>query len=756
METIPRFSGAPSHERTPPPHARLNLLELESRIVPSWWAVSTPSEAVTGDSAAIHWGGLFLNPDYECIVDGAIHVEADSAEEALALGLVGTITVEYNGTSHDQIFEAGNIGAGQAFQIDTIDGVRYITLEDLAHFPNENPDYDYDDRIQPVNVQPIDADRVPRCEYVDAEPPPPPEPPTPPPPPGPPPPYGPPPPPPPFGPPPPPLSPPEPPTPPPPPGPPPYPPPMYPPPPAPPPEVRGSIGDFVWHDTDGDGRRDQNESGFYNVKVDLFNQGFSRSTTTDRTGHYSFDDLPWGLYSVRIHAPSLNYEFTYPVNRDLYTVTLSEANPTFMGADAGLVNVLLPRVVITDRYSSSAGELKVAHWHDAFTVDNSNSVGIATRDANKHDFIDRDDDRFNVWVYDYARWVAQDNKGNFVNPHIRVSISTDNQPGFAGYNDPPSDIDLVRISDYALLQAAGKNSLGWYWSNSQLLVSNSVDDRLNFADYLAADEAAPSANVYEKNGHRWMVDDRTHTIALGGKVTARYVGAGGITVSDQATVEIKKIVKLNVNVLNSPFTNPLATIATVQQDIAWTNQIFAQAGIRFVPTDPNTPIHFRNYNPDLNNDGTFELGVNGNHVTGQYSAEENALLSIGNYRTGPDNGKDDIEVYYVTKELDGLDGLSYWSQDGPNSDGTYAYSLVMDLTHGYTTMAHEIAHILREGGHYYISGDSKNPNKIDTVNLLIPGGFGKEDFTYKDCRRITFSQEAEFLSKHPNLLWDPI
>ena len=134
-------------DQWPPPHLnnRLNLQELESRVVPSWWVVSALSqtEGILGDTAAIYSGSLTLDADY-LQSDGNAKVWADSAAEAVAVALQGTITVNYNGVRYDQVFGSSN---DEAFDIAVTGETATIQFEDMAHFPGETADYDYNDRL---------------------------------------------------------------------------------------------------------------------------------------------------------------------------------------------------------------------------------------------------------------------------------------------------------------------------------------------------------------------------------------------------------------------------------------------------------------------------------------------------------------------------------------------------------------------------------------------------------------------------------
>ncbi|HEX5788499.1 MAG TPA: SdrD B-like domain-containing protein [Woeseiaceae bacterium] len=69
----------------------------------------------------------------------------------------------------------------------------------------------------------------------------------------------------------------------------------------------GSIGDFVWRDTDGDGIQDPEESGWPDVTVALYECGGgppAGSLWTDAAGNYRFDGLPPGNYEVRVTLPA--------------------------------------------------------------------------------------------------------------------------------------------------------------------------------------------------------------------------------------------------------------------------------------------------------------------------------------------------------------------------------------------------------------------------------------------------------------------
>ncbi|GAB3992727.1 hypothetical protein GCM10028807_26230 [Spirosoma daeguense] len=69
----------------------------------------------------------------------------------------------------------------------------------------------------------------------------------------------------------------------------------------------GSLGDYVWSDTDRDGQQDSGEPPISGVKVYLYDQTQTTildSTFTDANGKYLFDSLTDGSYVVRFIAPT--------------------------------------------------------------------------------------------------------------------------------------------------------------------------------------------------------------------------------------------------------------------------------------------------------------------------------------------------------------------------------------------------------------------------------------------------------------------
>jgi len=71
-------------------------------------------------------------------------------------------------------------------------------------------------------------------------------------------------------------------------------------------EELGSLGDFVWNDTNGNGIQDDGEPGIENILVRLYNDaGFLQDlVATDADGRYLFEDLNPGNYYVEFDIPT--------------------------------------------------------------------------------------------------------------------------------------------------------------------------------------------------------------------------------------------------------------------------------------------------------------------------------------------------------------------------------------------------------------------------------------------------------------------
>lgn len=64
----------------------------------------------------------------------------------------------------------------------------------------------------------------------------------------------------------------------------------------------GSIGNYVWHDSNGDGAQDKNELGIGGVGVWLYHGNDVEKERTNDRGEYDFDDLCQGDYRVVVKS----------------------------------------------------------------------------------------------------------------------------------------------------------------------------------------------------------------------------------------------------------------------------------------------------------------------------------------------------------------------------------------------------------------------------------------------------------------------
>ena len=123
----------------------------------------------------------------------------------------------------------------------------------------------------------------------------------------------------------------------------------------------GSIGDTVWLDSNHNGVQDGGEAGIPNVTVTLeWPTGVIQTTVTDSNGHYLFDNLPQGTYTVTVDLTTLppGLEQTYDLDgvldssstltiapgEDLLTVDFGYAPPV---ASAALNATLQPTPEVT-------------------------------------------------------------------------------------------------------------------------------------------------------------------------------------------------------------------------------------------------------------------------------------------------------------------------------------------------------------------------------------------------------------------------
>ncbi|MEA5460979.1 SdrD B-like domain-containing protein [Arcicella sp. LKC2W] len=99
---------------------------------------------------------------------------------------------------------------------------------------------------------------------------------------------------------------------------------------------KGTIGDYVWTDANGNNKQDVGETGVSGVTVELYDGTGTtklKSTITDATGKYFFNDLESGAYKVKFILPS-GKTFVTP-----NTGTTTEDSDAGVGGFSGVINI---------------------------------------------------------------------------------------------------------------------------------------------------------------------------------------------------------------------------------------------------------------------------------------------------------------------------------------------------------------------------------------------------------------------------------
>ena len=93
----------------------------------------------------------------------------------------------------------------------------------------------------------------------------------------------------------------------------------------------GSLGDFIWKDTNNNGMQDAGETGVKDVIVELYKNGtFFKKDTTDATGNYMFGNLDAATYKIKVLSASLPAGCTISTKKDTPTDDAkdSDVDPT--------------------------------------------------------------------------------------------------------------------------------------------------------------------------------------------------------------------------------------------------------------------------------------------------------------------------------------------------------------------------------------------------------------------------------------------
>ncbi|YCM45720.1 SdrD B-like domain-containing protein [Verrucomicrobiaceae bacterium 227] len=203
----------------------------------------------------------------------------------------------------------------------------------------------------------------------------------------------------------------------------------------------GSIGDYVWIDTDGGNDQNESGNGVSGVIVELLDKDGKviATTTTDDTGHYNFTDLPLDTpYSVRVANENFDPDGVLegtshtgtatnsPDGDTLGTVTLTDAIPVDLDQDFGY------------KGDGSIGNLV---WLD------TNADGV--KDASE------------VGIDDVTLELYRDLNGNGVADPGEPLMQTTKTAGGGAYL-----FDGLPFDDYVVKVTDEEGKLGGYWKSN--------------------------------------------------------------------------------------------------------------------------------------------------------------------------------------------------------------------------------------------------------------------------------------------------
>jgi hypothetical protein len=336
------------------------------------------------------------------------------------------------------------------------------------------------------------------------------------------------------------------------------------------------------------------------------------------------------------------------------------------------------KVDFLDASKNETTTLKVGKWENSF------NAGPTVKD----EFIAPDNDKLYVRVNDQSK------KGT---GKVSVKLSTDSAG--TDYDDDATEIELPEEP---------ANS-GIFISTNMLMVSDDVDD----------DFTNPSVVVDDTK------NDRTHKIALGGKVKVQYPETGTVICEKEANVPPSlKTVDVVLVILRDKAQSlggtPVISVAAVSNDWRLVRERYAQVGVTVNWSGPT--VHDPPAGVDLSDgldawDGTHSV------------VQELKDLVAG---LGSTNTTSDIHVFYVNDAKAGIVGLAvaqYWFTNA--ADQGYLYNIVLDTSEGVFDPAHELGHLLMNSG--YGTG-------IDQFNLMYEATYGANTVT--TMKRINANQET--------------
>jgi protocatechuate 3,4-dioxygenase beta subunit len=344
------------------------------------------------------------------------------------------------------------------------------------------------------------------------------------------------------------------------------------------------IGDFIWNDLDKDGVQDAGEPGIAGVVVTLYDNSGNpvRTTITDNNGHYEFNDVPAGTYTLGITPPPGYQASPKDATGDAAD---SDFNPATFRTDPFVVSagVDITRdggLNVTDPAKASVGDFV---WAD---LDNDN-----VQDANEPGI-----PGVTVELYTSA--------------NVLVASTTTNALGYYVFNNVDPGNYYVKFSNtpagYALVTA---DSGGDDFKDSDVTGANGAGTTATFS--LAADQnnMTIDAGLRRTTALNSLGDFVWYDLDKDGIQDAGEAGVPGITVTlyNATTGAVVKTTTTNASGLYMFF-----DVAAGSYTVGFSN---LPAGYAFSPADATGDAADSDPNPNTGRTGTITIAGTGNVIT---------------------------------------------------------------------------------------------------------------------------------------------
>lgn len=112
--------------------------------------------------------------------------------------------------------------------------------------------------------------------------------------------------------------------------------------------LKGTIGDLVWNDTNKDGIQDNLEQGTVNVIIELYKDGlFYSSDTTDVNGLFNFNNLDSASYKIKVKYVSIpaNFNISTLKNQGSDNTLDSDIDPITFESDEIIIDLNFPSLI---------------------------------------------------------------------------------------------------------------------------------------------------------------------------------------------------------------------------------------------------------------------------------------------------------------------------------------------------------------------------------------------------------------------------